>query len=591
MSKVFLDTLFSGKPQNDLILIWEKGKSLVSHWFKSTDEADKLIQQLIKDNSSDIYVGCGTRRKNLGMGKKGENGDIYGIGALWLDIDVNNENDPSHERKNNPKTFEEARELINFFPLEPTILIHSGHGYHVWWAMKEFWNFETKDHRAVAATTLEEFQRVMKANASAKGLNIDSTFDVARVLRIPGTMNMKKPPHVPVVMESGPGKSYSMIELTVAIKQCKDKLGITDIVKQVSGIVSEGTPSQYTINTDAQPPHEMWQGLFDHNEKFAQTWRMQRKDLKDGSNSAYDYSMINFALHNGWSDQHAVDLVMYFRKTNNLPPKVRRSYFDLALRKVKEDLLKDESVQEVEEILDAIKHDEAMPKEQRRVHVKNHLSTLLNVQVDQIIQYGSDSPEFKIVVGGRLFKIGSIAVLTNQFAFRNAIAVATRIWIPPFKKERWDVIVQALLDAAELEEIGEDETDVGQMKTWLQCYLEFSDPRYDRDDACRDNKSFFLGDKLYISSIMLRQYLFTHHKELFTGKTLGIILKEFGFTSCHVNYKNEKDTYSSRNLWCISITNSSVKNFVNHDLLDDANRIRAEMPWVPRGSAKEEAFP
>lgn len=121
--------------------------------------------------------------------------------GVWLDLDIRG---AAHKSEKLPPNLEKAIALIKEFPLEPTILVHSGHGLQAWWLFKELWIFDTPEERKEAQDLVQRFQVTMKQKAEAHGWEIDSTFDLARVLRLPGTFNRKLEPEPVRVLQDTP---------------------------------------------------------------------------------------------------------------------------------------------------------------------------------------------------------------------------------------------------------------------------------------------------------------------------------------------------------------------------------------------------
>jgi energy-coupling factor transporter ATP-binding protein EcfA2 len=97
--------------------------------------------------------------------------------------------------------------------VEPAV-IGSGHGFQVWWLFREPWILESVEERERAAALLRRFQATMRAHAAIRGWVIDSTYDLARVLRPPGTIN-RKPGllPIPVTLERiEPDRRYDPID-------------------------------------------------------------------------------------------------------------------------------------------------------------------------------------------------------------------------------------------------------------------------------------------------------------------------------------------------------------------------------------------
>jgi hypothetical protein len=89
-----------------------------------------------------------------------------------------------------PPTEEAARKIIANLPT-PTLLIHSGGGLY------PIWKFEkpvyiTADNRAEAKARSAQWQKIIEAEAKRYGWHYGSGVgDLARVLRLPGSINRK----------------------------------------------------------------------------------------------------------------------------------------------------------------------------------------------------------------------------------------------------------------------------------------------------------------------------------------------------------------------------------------------------------------
>jgi hypothetical protein len=125
--------------------------------------------------------------------------DIVGIPALWADVDIFH---PAHAAKNLPRTVDEAMTLVPDC-LPPSIVVHSGHGLQFWWLLRECWMFDTPEEKQRAQDILTRLQGLIRQRAQASGWHLDSTQDICRVMRLPGTVNVKIPsePVLAMVME------------------------------------------------------------------------------------------------------------------------------------------------------------------------------------------------------------------------------------------------------------------------------------------------------------------------------------------------------------------------------------------------------
>jgi hypothetical protein len=155
-----------------------------------------------------VYFGLGLRHEQLADGR-GESTDVLGIPGLWVELDIQH---AVHSRVNLPETIEDALALVQkALPLAPSLTIRSGYGIHVYWLFRELWVFDDEKDRQAAYHLLHRLQATVKGCAELHGCDVDSTFDLARVLRIPGTYNRKiaDDPRPVEIIEANPDQRYN----------------------------------------------------------------------------------------------------------------------------------------------------------------------------------------------------------------------------------------------------------------------------------------------------------------------------------------------------------------------------------------------
>lgn len=128
-----------------------------------------------------VWFGVATRRENLGLARGGA-ADCVTLPALWVDIDVAG---PNHADSTNlPTTIEDAWRLVRSFPEPATAVIATGGGLQAWWFLAEPAHID-----AGTTTLLARWHATWDRLGGA--LHVDNVFDVARVMRLPGTSNRK----------------------------------------------------------------------------------------------------------------------------------------------------------------------------------------------------------------------------------------------------------------------------------------------------------------------------------------------------------------------------------------------------------------
>jgi RecA-family ATPase len=188
------------------LAMWTRQDRL-TRWVPANDldlaaQTARLLAQ-----TKDVYFGVGLQPRDLGQNRRGEGKDVIAIPGLWADIDVQG---PAHKASNLPPTKEEARALLAEFPLEPTLVVDSGHGLQPWWLFVRPWVFGDDYDRREAQDLIRQFQTALQAKAASHGWKLDSTSDLARVMRPAGTWNRKLEDPVPVrIVEMNEDRRYN----------------------------------------------------------------------------------------------------------------------------------------------------------------------------------------------------------------------------------------------------------------------------------------------------------------------------------------------------------------------------------------------
>ena len=90
----------------------------------------------------------------------------------------------------------------------PTLLVDTGRGLQAWWLFQEPWILE-KNHGYLLAQPLAIAWHHHLLQLTQNQLAITASFDITRILRIPGTTNRTATP-VPVTLISGDGPRHSL---------------------------------------------------------------------------------------------------------------------------------------------------------------------------------------------------------------------------------------------------------------------------------------------------------------------------------------------------------------------------------------------
>ena len=140
---------------------------------------------------------------------RGKEEDVEVIPVLWADVDT-----------------EESFKALGTFEYPPSLMVNSGHGIHAYWLLKE------------PETVNERTKGILKG--LAKHLGADTCFDLSRVLRVPGTKNLKPnvPPTDVKVISFKPEVKYAVKDFDKffmpVVDAGKSKIVFTETIKDVN---------------------------------------------------------------------------------------------------------------------------------------------------------------------------------------------------------------------------------------------------------------------------------------------------------------------------------------------------------------------
>lgn len=546
--RAFLDALFGDKPDNLYMLIWTL-KNKRSAWFTDLDRA--AVYAAAQAAQTDVYVGVSLSQRDYGASARCPAAQAAGIVGLWVDLDIA---DPVHKKPNLPPSEREALALLDSLGLAPSIVVHSGHGLQAWWLLREPWVFETDQDRDAAAALVQRWQHALKAKAAVQGWDVDSTNDLARVLRLPGTVNHKADP-VPVRILQESEARYNPSDFEQYLPEDSSQRRQLP-PKRVGNIV---------LNSNATPPFDKFEALLEIEPKFRATWERKRKDLPDQSPSAYDFALANYAVMAGWADQEIVDLLIAHRRKHSDDLKLRPDYYERTIAKVRETLRRAEAEELLADTLHAVEKEQeataddaeagqtdgaVRPNQMHRETLLETLSALLGVEIRRIVKYLSDPPQYRLETARGAIMLGGVEHLIGQAAFRNRVAAVAGVLIPKFKGDKWDQIAQAMLNACEEESLGAEATDAGLCHAWLQAYLSERKPAPEEEwqQALLIQNPFRYNGSVYITGAGLRKWLKLTQGENLNAKSMGAILRAGGCVAevlgCEVEGKR-----TTRSVW------------------------------------------
>lgn len=215
-------------------------KPATQNFFKSEMDAANHTYQLLQEGI-DIYFGVNPR---TGNGGKKEN--VHYLSAFHAEIDYGI---IGHKKESPSETYEGALNTIQSFQPEPTIVIHSGGGFHCYWVLAN--PIKVSD---IGIDALEGINKTLSEKLGGD----PGTHDISRVLRIPGTFNFKLPDNPrPVTLISNNHKKYSLKNFEQFIVADKPKPTNKVASQQSQTII----PSGADIDINALPISEKMKNL------------------------------------------------------------------------------------------------------------------------------------------------------------------------------------------------------------------------------------------------------------------------------------------------------------------------------------------
>gem|GEM_PF-2928563 len=199
-------------------------------YIEVTDLTEDLISDLIEKGQQqqlNVYYSIATRKC-----KSGKEEDVLHVPGLWLDID------PKHA------TYEKAMQIVKQLPTSPTAIISSGNGIHAYFKFNE--PFEVVDDNTFKF--IKELS--LKLHTFAKA---DNTADLARLLRVPNSMNVKNLMDVKLCsLVEFTGATYSLDSFTylddVKIQEVNQSVGTIEI-KEVTPVGIDDLKASFSLKS------------------------------------------------------------------------------------------------------------------------------------------------------------------------------------------------------------------------------------------------------------------------------------------------------------------------------------------------------
>lgn len=549
----FISTLYPDLPPGHWLCVWTNWDQR-SRWSRTTAEADDYA--LMRAADADVYVGMGLHTEDRGPKQRGRAEQVAAIPGVWADIDVAH---GVHRKPNLPPDRAAALALLRALPLPWSLLVDSGHGYQVYWLLREAWVFATPDERRRAAALVAGWQALIRTRFGAQGWDVDSTSDLSRVLRVAGTVNRKDPEDLcPVTLVEDTGARYTPLDFEAHITAAgaaslSTRLGVPVTptgtrppprgTRYQTGMAAEAA---LLLAADAAPPHDKLELLRENDAKFRRTWERKRADLRDQSSSGYDYALGSLAARYGWADQEIADLLIAARRKHGDNLRVEGDYYARTIHNLRVSVNQESAAEALAQ--GRAFDDEARATTQAgqtpaddRADVLRSLSALLCCPVVRFLQHGDEQSRYTLVLtDGTEIALGTHKDLLSPDQTRGRILDRIGVVLPLIKKPAWVGIVGQLMSIRELV-ASEEQTRVETVRNWVRGYIARGIPEVnsteDLANEVQNSTPYFRRDRLFLSANRLRRWVLITAMEDVSLPDIRDHLRAAGFSQTKVSVR------------------------------------------------------
>jgi energy-coupling factor transporter ATP-binding protein EcfA2 len=185
----WLERLYANSPGYFGITAFAGGRPRKTQWFDTSriDAAETVILKYA--DKADLYLSVGTHEEP--QPTRGGESTIISIPGFWSDLDIG---EIGHKPASlpNPAIEQDALSIVEGLP-EPSMLMHSGGGLQAFWIFENGpWVFESTEEKATAKKAVQEWANLLEDRGKVLGFHVDKVADLARILRVPGSINHKE---------------------------------------------------------------------------------------------------------------------------------------------------------------------------------------------------------------------------------------------------------------------------------------------------------------------------------------------------------------------------------------------------------------
>ena len=227
-------------PDGWLTVLGLKGKSAIQELVQTREEFDKYVAEFL-EKGRDVYFGVAKFETNLNRKKE----NVKDLKSFWIDLDcgeskaeVNQKTGRPDGYIDQPTALQELQKFCKLIGLPKPLLVNSGRGIHAYWPLT---NPISKEEWEPVANRLNELCVLHNLYVDA------SVFEIARVLRVPGTLNFKDNPPKPVeLISDAPDVEYETFKNLLGVKEAPTKPSAPKELSELQKAMAANTVSRFS---------------------------------------------------------------------------------------------------------------------------------------------------------------------------------------------------------------------------------------------------------------------------------------------------------------------------------------------------------
>lgn len=228
---------------------------------RTLEEYLELVRKAASSRAQALYVSVNAydteKLIELRTSKPNGRGGSKHVGAtlaVVADLDMAH---GKHQTEEALPTEDNVGQLLEGLPT-PTLVVDSGGGLHVWWVLDE----PVTDHDT-AQSARAAVRNVLHRNASRLGVHVDLglTTDAARILRVPGSTNNKRPEDprpVRILEEGSPVALAQLLDLEVTERPTPERMTPERPTSSTTERPSTSSTERPTSSTFTAPERTGW---------------------------------------------------------------------------------------------------------------------------------------------------------------------------------------------------------------------------------------------------------------------------------------------------------------------------------------------